>query len=378
MDFATTNFRHVRVVESTPARNVASCVGIGIGGKPARLTRELVACGPVLFADAATRRALPRRVARVNKLHRHSEKPALVSDFRLEIGERPRVQHAALLSVSSDPRSNAPQIFQGNSALRAFSNTANLFGNNVIYVAHKSFFSATKPPQYPISRSSALSLKPLTLPPAASANTGNPAGITESLPIGTLGEIDQAKVDAKPSDRFLFSFFRNVHRYVEIPLTVAHNQITFAFRKLKQFALTFSTDKWNMFEPSGNRPNAHGRGGKLEIKDSSVVRNTAVLAEIPLNLLVQLVGVGDLGVQPDDNLRGECELGSNPFVKEPVHGELPELLLFPAQFRKPIGSVVCHFQRLAQRRRLFGCRQKFNLHSQFHWLTLLQRFEYVK
>jgi hypothetical protein len=51
MDFATTNFRHVRVIESTPARNISRCVGVGIGGKSARLARELVARGPVLLAD---------------------------------------------------------------------------------------------------------------------------------------------------------------------------------------------------------------------------------------------------------------------------------------------------------------------------------------
>jgi hypothetical protein len=37
----------VRVVESTPASNVARCVGIGIGCEAARLARELVACWTV-------------------------------------------------------------------------------------------------------------------------------------------------------------------------------------------------------------------------------------------------------------------------------------------------------------------------------------------
>jgi hypothetical protein len=53
----------VWVVESTPASNVARCVGIGIGCEAARLARELVACWTVFIADASTRRASPARVA---------------------------------------------------------------------------------------------------------------------------------------------------------------------------------------------------------------------------------------------------------------------------------------------------------------------------
>ena len=97
MDFATTNFRYVRVIEGTPARNVSRCVGIGIGGKPARLARELIACGPVLLTDTAAGRTSPAGVARVNEFDRHSDKPALVGNLRLEIREGPRVQDSALL-----------------------------------------------------------------------------------------------------------------------------------------------------------------------------------------------------------------------------------------------------------------------------------------
>src|SRR5208337_592265 len=106
MDFATTNFRYVRVIESTPARNFSRCVGIGVGGKPARVTRELVACRPVLLADAAAHRTSTAGVKGSNERDWHSDKFALVGNLRLEVCESPRVQDVALLFRSPYPRTN--------------------------------------------------------------------------------------------------------------------------------------------------------------------------------------------------------------------------------------------------------------------------------
>ena len=362
----------VWVIESTPACNVASCVGIGIGGKPARLTRELVACGPVLLADAATRRTSPAGVAWIHKFHRYPEKPALVGNFRLKVGESPRVQDAALLSISPYPRSNAVQIFQGNSAFRAFSNTANLFGNDVIHVAHKSLFTSTDSAQNFPRLLCALGLQPFSLTPTTGTDTGDFTGITKSLSIGTLREVNKAKVDTKPADRLLLAFFRHVHSYVQIPLAVAQNQIALAFRKLKQLALAFTADKRKMLQPSFDGPKADSRGGELEIKNAGIVGNAAVFAKTALNLLVQLVSIGNLRVKPHNYLRGQIELRSNLFVEQAVHWKLTKLLLLPSKLRQTACRLVRQFQSFAQRQRLFWRRQKFHLHSQLHALTILK------
>ena len=372
MDFATTNFRYVRVIEGTPARNVSRCVGIGIGGKPARLARELIACGPVLLTDTAAGRTSPAGVARVNEFDRHSDKPALVGNLRLEIREGPRVQDAALLSVSPDPRTNTFQIFQGNPSIRAFSNTANLFGDDVIHVPHKSLFPSTEPVQDALGLARAFLLKSLSLPPSPSANFGCLASVTECLAVGTLREVHQSKVDAKPANSFLFAFLWHVHGHVEIPLAVTQNQIALAFRKFQQLTLALATDKLNMFQPSSHSPDAHGRGRKLEIKNASVVGNAAVLAKSALRLLVQLVGVSNLGVKADNNLRGQIELTANLFVVQTVHWELAKLLLFPAQFRQTTCRLIRQLQSFAQRLRLFWRRQKFHLNSQLHSLNIFK------
>jgi len=93
----------VRLDYDSPAGNIAGCVGIGVGGEPTRHARELVARRAVLFADTAARRTLPGRVARVNELNRHTEKPAFVFDLREQVSEGPRVQDAALRFSSPYP-----------------------------------------------------------------------------------------------------------------------------------------------------------------------------------------------------------------------------------------------------------------------------------
>lgn len=85
VSLSTNTDLRVRVIESTPARNVAGCVGVGIGGIAARMAREAVACWAVLLADATTRRTKPARIARVNKFYRYPDKSALVGNLRLEV-----------------------------------------------------------------------------------------------------------------------------------------------------------------------------------------------------------------------------------------------------------------------------------------------------
>jgi hypothetical protein len=348
MDFAITNFRHVRVIESTPARNVSRCVGIGVGGESARLARELVARWPVLLADATASRTSPTGIARVNKLDRHTDEPALIDDLRLQISEGPRVQDSALLSISPDPRTNPDQIFKRDSSIRAFSNTANLFGDDVVHVPHKSLFTATESAQDTLGFACAFLLKALSLPPAASADTGHLSGIAESLPVGTLRNIHEAQVNAQPVNRLLLAFFRNVYGDVQVPLSFAKDQIRLTLGKLKQLALAFTTDKRQMFQSAIERPNAHGRGWQLNIQNP------------------EFIGIRNLSDQQADDLRRQRKLIPNLAVEPSVQRETAEFFRFPSELRKAVSGVICRFQRFEQGVRLLGRWQQFNLDGQFH------------
>ncbi len=355
----------VRVIDCTPARNVAGGVSVGIGGESARLTREFVACRSVLFVDASARRTSPAGIARVNKYNRHSDEPTLVENLRLQVCEGPRVQDAALLSISPGPRSYARQIFKGNGTLRAFSNTDNLFRDHMVRISNKSLFSPAQPAQNALGGTSAFLLKPLALTPSASANASNFLGVTESLTIGTLCEIDQSKVNAKPSYSFLLAFLRHVHGHIQEPITLTENQIRLSFWKLKQFALAFTADERKMLQPTFDRPNANRRNSQLKIENPSIVGNASVLAKLALRFLIELIGVRHLRVKPDNHLGGQVKLGTNLLVEQSVERKLPEFFLLPSQLRESARGLVCQLQGLTQSNRLIGCWQQFNLDSQF-------------
>ena len=362
----------VWVVESTPASNVARCVGIGIGCEAARLARELVACWTVFIADASTRRASPARVSRVNQFNRYPDKPALVGNLRLKVCESPRVQDSALLFSSPNPRTNMRQIFQRYSPLRAFSNFRNLFGDGVVRDLHKTMLAPAQSAQHALGRASAFGLKPLTLSPTPCADTSNLAGVTESLAVGAFGEIGQSQINSNPADGLLLAFFRHVHRHVQKPFVAAKNQIRFAFWKFKQFALSFSADKRKMLETSLNSPKADGGLRELEIQNAGIVGNAAIFSECALDFPIKFVGVGDLRIKPHDNLRGQRKFAANLFVKQAVHWKLTKLFLIPSQLRKTVGRSISRFQSLAQRQRLFWRRQKFYLNGQLHAVKILK------
>ena len=373
MSIATTNIDpFVWQDYGCPAADVARCVCIGISGESARLAREFVARWPVLFANAAARRTGPTGIARVNKFNRHSDKPALVGDLRLKVSESPRVQDSALLSGSPDPRTNMRQIFQRNSPLRAFSNCRNLFGDGVVCDLHKPSLASAQTEQDSLGRARAFGLKAFSLTPTAGTDACNLAGIAENLAVGTFGDIGQSQINTKPANCFLLPFFRHVHRNVQKPFTVAKNQIRLAFRKFKQFALAFAAYKRKMFESAFDRPKADGGLIELEIQNSSIVGNASMLSERALCFLVKFVSVGDFRVEPDNNLSGQRKLSTNLFVKQSVHRKLAELFIFPSQLRQAISRSIGCFQRLAQSKRLFFLRQKFNLHCQCHSVNLLK------
>jgi hypothetical protein len=360
------------VVDNTPARNFSRCVSVGIGGVTARLARESIACWPVLLADAPTRLTGAGSISRINEFNRHSDEPALVGNLRLQVSESPRVQDAALLSVSPDPRTNPTQILKCDSSICAFSNTDNLFRDSVIHVSNKSLFASTQTMQDALGRLRAFGLQPPALSPTTSANTSYLAGITEGLPIRALSQVDEAEVNAQPANGLTLAFFGHVHCHIEKPLALAKKQIAFAFGKFKQFALAFTADKQQVFQATADSPDAHRRIGQLKIEYASIVGNAAVLAKHPLRFLVKFVGIRNFSHQQTNDLSRQRKLIPNLTVVFSVKREAAKLLGLPSQPRKTVSGAIRRFQRLAQRRRLFRRRQKFHLHSQLHGNTILK------
>ena len=229
----------VRVVESTPASNVARCVGIGVGGEAARRARDLVASWSVFLADTAARRTSPARVARVNQFNQATPISLLfVGNLRFRRSAKAHeCKDSALLFSSPNPRTNMRQIFQRlYSPLRAFSNFRNLFGDGVVRDLAQNDARARSIGATRAWQSECLWLEAATLSPTPCADTAsNLAGVTESLAVGAFGEIGQSQIEKLPIQptASCSAFFRHVHRHVQKPFVAAKNQIRFAFSEVQ-------------------------------------------------------------------------------------------------------------------------------------------------
>src|SRR5205085_546035 len=88
----------------------------------------------VPFVDVSAVVAFPRRVTWVDHRDRHAGDGRLVADELAELGERPRVQVAALSLVNRDPVADTAQILELDPATGAFGCCDELLADAVVHV----------------------------------------------------------------------------------------------------------------------------------------------------------------------------------------------------------------------------------------------------
>ena len=127
MDFATSNYLRVRVVESTRASqcdafqpHISRTVRIRMGRMAARLANKAVSRLPVCLLRVTTLTARLAGKSRVNPQQRNASAGALVFQKGTQLCERPTVQLCPLALLSPDPRSDASEFFNGDHSICAF------------------------------------------------------------------------------------------------------------------------------------------------------------------------------------------------------------------------------------------------------------------
>jgi len=141
----TLHFRDVRLHDKSPASYRARSDSIGMTSEATLDSLEDRLRRSVGLRDVPTVRALPRSVARVYEMHRHTRSFGLVLDEGTELPERPARESSALLpSLSPHPRTYAFEVFKSNCPLRAFGKLDNLFADYMVRVAGKPLLSARK------------------------------------------------------------------------------------------------------------------------------------------------------------------------------------------------------------------------------------------
>ena len=89
-------------------------------------------------------RTLPRRISRIDEHNRHAGQLRFIGQKLAQLPKRPGVQYDALWPASLDPRSNMRQIFDGYRPLRAFGQSYEAFGDNVVGIGRKAAFLAAE------------------------------------------------------------------------------------------------------------------------------------------------------------------------------------------------------------------------------------------
>src|SRR5437867_1635254 len=87
---------------------------------------------PVALIDAATCRAGPARVPRVNGDERDSRVPCLVGEEEPQLTERPRREDRALRLSSRDPFTDMGQLLDCHSACGAFGERHDLLADTMV------------------------------------------------------------------------------------------------------------------------------------------------------------------------------------------------------------------------------------------------------
>ena len=356
----------VRPVYSGPARNNSRCVGIGIGGEPTVHAFESVPSLAVAFGYMPASRTAPAGVSRIHELDRDAVKPALVSDFGLQVRKRPGVQDAPLSLGSPYPTTDALEVFKGYPAAGAFGLGANLFRNDVVLMMYEAGFTPSEALQNPLGRTSAFGLKALALPPTSFPDSGDLFGLTVISALRIFSNVDKAQVHPQPILTRRCFRLGEADSDKQVKRTISENQIRFASVVKEHLELPLPTDKRNA-QSTGQAPNAYDRLSQVPREQSGVIRKRAQRAKPPLYLSVQFIGVNDLSVGSNDHLRREfrkCPPAS--VVNQSMQGDLRKGLGSPSPLRNPVTGGILRNQRLFEDRGLRSVCQQLHLDRKSH------------
>lgn len=356
----------VRPVYSGPARNNSRCVGIGIGGEPTVRAFESVPSLAVAFGYMPASRTASAGVSGIHELDRDAVKPALVSNFGLQVCKCPRVQEAPLSLGSPYPTTDALEVFKGYPAAGAFGLGANLFRNYVVLMMYEASFTPSEALQNPLGRTSAFGLKALPLPPTSFPDSGDRFGLTVSSAIRIFSNVDEAQVHPQPILTRRCFRLGEADSDKQVKRTISENQIRFAPIVREHLELPLPTDKRNA-QSTGQAPNAYDRLSQGPREQSGVIRKRAQRAKLPLYRSVQFIGVNDLSVGSNDHLRPEfrkCPPAS--VVNQSMQGNLRKCLGSPSSLRNPVTGGILRNQRFFEDRGLRSVSQQLHLDRKSH------------
>ena len=330
--------------------------------------------------DMTTNKASLAGVCRIDNCDRNSCHLCLVCEKAPELGERPvAALGSVLFALNPRPRSDAGQVFDGYPALRACGIRNESPADLVVDITLKQLLFTAKPIQLAACGLCPLGLKlnsqPVVLQAVALDHcAGHDLAITRG------SDIRFAKVNAKKLIHLLFVWVGNITdgEHVEQIALLAVDQIAFALALLKQLALLVSRQIGHSLSAI-DCPDTDLLVAKLPGKNSVVIGYCPMRLERPLDISIQVVGVGNLGNAADHKLRSQARFFSYRAIDEALNVVATKRLSLPCLLAYVVAQSIAVLKRLEKRGVLLRCRLQLDLGDEFHNMTIIAlTFERVK
>ena len=155
---------------------------------------------------------------------------------------------------------------------------------------------------------------------------------------------------------------------MQIESAVSENKIGFTLQGLKHFKLLWS-GKERDFEPAGHGPDGDDLLIEIPRQDTGIEGYAAVFGKGAFGFFVQLISIGNLGGDPDNNLGRQVKTFPDNVVLSFVDIVLPEHLVLPSKVADKVRGFIGGFKSQFQSVKLFLSRIEFYLGNQLQGVS---------
>jgi len=307
-------------------------------------------------------------------MDRHPLAQRLIGDKGLQLGEAPRMEGCALRPPSPHPRANVRQIFDGYRPLCAFGLRNNPFGETVVDIPGKAGFLPSQDFEPMAAALRALRLKLLPKPTMPIAHVVDRAPAVD-FPIAIDGDIRHAQVDPQNTFHIKRVGFVAIDGSEQVPLPPHEGKVAFAALEWQHRALVCATDKGNG-QALIECPDRYGRVRQCKRENAIIVGNRGCGTKRTLGLGIKLVGVSHFRQRTNNHLRRQPKGFSYVVVAQLLERKLAKRAAFPRDLADMVTRRIRRYKRANQGVSLFRRGQEFQLHCQFH-IVSIPRIEHM-
>ena len=364
--------RHLWVHYGTPGSDVLRRIHVGMGRVRAALADKAVLLQTIGFLAVTALMTRPRRVGGINYDKGQPPELRLVGDKSLHLSKGPTAHSGALVLPEPCPRSDVPQVFDGNPALCVFGKLNDLFADAVVLVTTEARLLVPKALQrttYATRALAALLLAAgLALQPLSAQGTAAADGVhlspAEHLAVARGGKVHHAEIDTQEVLNFYRHALGHVNCRVEIKSAITIDEIDLSLDTVEAFALVLAVDHGHDHTARTGQNAARSR--TLKTETPFVIGDRAIGTKYRRAGLVAPEHLNRFADRAHGQLRGQPILLAQLVVAESVDRGLTEQARLESCARRMCRSRVARRHHVAERSDLLQLRQQLDLQGEFH------------